>query len=134
MTKPKAEQRPREPEQPKLVVEWVALDYIQHLKAHVERLQKDVDFYRGKSERLELAIMNSDTKREAAVEFVERTDEKMPSIRNAVVDTGKTSASGTGAGFKTKFDALKEKWDKLSPAEQARQQGLPVEEEKPVQV
>jgi hypothetical protein len=99
----------------------VAIEFIEYLKADLATMRKDLEFYRGKCERLELAIMNSDTKREAAVEFVERTDEARPSIRTAVVP--QAPPRNPAEGYKTPFAKLREKWDSMTPAEQAIAQG-----------
>jgi len=114
-----------------IVVRPVSIEdrFITHLEHEVEFLRADVAFYRGKCERLELSIMNSDTKREAAIEFVERSDPAAPSIRNAKVD--RPAEPGV---YRTPFQKLKAEWDKMSPEQQRAAEGLAPIEPKPQQM
>jgi hypothetical protein len=116
MTKPKAKQ-PEAPPRPRLELEYITLEYLADLKKSIEILRADVAFYRGKSERLELSIMNSDTQKEARIEYVERTDPAAgPSIRTAAVERGVT-------GTRPSFFKVRENWNKMTPAEQAAAMG-----------
>jgi hypothetical protein len=132
MTKPKQVEQFRTPEQiirEKFTLEVVADGFLMHLLEEVKLLREDVAFYRGKCERLELSIMNSETKAEARVEFVERSEPAAPSIRN-VTAQGAPPSSRAGT-YKTKFQTMQEKWDSMTPEQQAAAQGLPVPEPKP---
>lgn len=107
--------------------------FIAHLEEEVKLLRHDLEYYRGKCARLELSIMNSDTKAEARIEFVERTEENMParpSLRMGSVEAGKTAVAASALA--TDFKKLREKWDKMSPKEQAEAQGIPIGEPQPV--
>jgi len=103
--------------------------FISHLEEEIKLLRADVAYYRGKCDRFELSIMNSDTKREAAIEFVERSDPGVPSIRNASVE--KKPLDGV---FRTPFQKLKAEWDRMSPEEQRAAEGLAPIEPKPQQM
>ena len=139
MTKAKHAPPPREPENweampvnERFTLENVADSFLTHLLEEVKLLRHDLEYYRGKCARLELSIMNSETKAEARIEFVERTEENMPtrpSVRMGSVEAGKQAV---GAALASDFKKLRDKWDKMSPKEQAEAQGLPISEPQPV--
>lgn len=69
------------------------------------QLRADVEFYRGKCERLELALFNQQP---AGKEYVQRTEPAKPSIRNVRLETA----------LRPVFSDLKRKWNALSAEEQ----------------
>lgn len=113
MTKRKGSDAPQVV-RPRLTLETVTLQYLEDLRENVRLLREQVEFYRGKSERLELSIMNSSFQSEARIEYVERTDPGAgPSIRDAQVQP---QSRETG-GHKSKFQKFRDDWAKMSDTE-----------------
>ena len=94
----------------------LALKYIAQLEAdlklereRVKIYRSDVEFYRGKCEKLELAILESATGSSAAGEsYVRRAEPKRPSI-------GQVKLEGA---LRPKFQELRQRWDALTAAQQ----------------
>lgn len=111
----------------KLNADELARKYIvqleQDLKLERERLKQaraDLELYRGKCERLELAIMNQATA-PAAVEFVRRSEPKKPSPNQIKLE----------GALRPMFSDLKKKWNAMTAEQQEKAvaEGWNVEEE-----
>ena len=86
-------------------------------KRYIEHLEKQLSFYQGKCERLELALMSQSTP--SAQSYVERTEPK--TIESTTVELPKKES------WHEKFD----KWGKMTPEEQDAAVGVKAEEPKP---
>ena len=87
-----------------------------YLIDEIADLRKQRDFYQGKCERLELALMSQSTP--AAQSYVERTEPKP--IESTTVELPKKET------WREKID----KWSKMTPAEQDAAMGVSPEEPK----
>lgn len=91
-------------------------------RARLELARKDLDFYRAKCERLELAVMNSQS---AGIgpEYVRRTEPRRPGMHEVRLR----------GSMRPIFSELRKKWDALSAEEQetAMKEGWNLEEEAP---
>ena len=85
----------------------IKLTFNQHLQSEVSRLRKNEDFYLGKIERLELALM-SQTPIAAAQNYAARTDSPIEQTTVEVEPPKKT------------WQQLSGDWRKLSEAEQEK--------------
>ena len=82
------------------------------LKLERERIKvyrADVEFYRGKCEKLELAILETSPSG-SAQSFVKRADPRRPSIMQTKLENT----------MKPKFQELRKKWDSLSAEDQEK--------------
>jgi hypothetical protein len=102
--------------------------YVQLLEKELEFLRVqfiqsrlDVEFYRGKCERLELAVM-SVTVAPAAAEYVARSEQQKPGIREVKLRSAPT---------RLPFSDLKHKWNAMTAEQQEKaiQEGWTVEQE-----
>ena len=84
--------------------------YVKHLESELAQTRKDLEFYRGKCERLELALM-SKSPNDAAQNYAARTDSP---IEQTVVET--EPPKKTWAQFQ-------KEWSTLSEAEQIEKLG-----------
>jgi hypothetical protein len=94
--------------------EVLASKYIAQLEADLklerERLRTaraDVEFYRGKCEKLELAVLESSTAG-VADSYVRRAEPRRPSIAQTKIETA----------LRPKFQELRRKWDELDANQQ----------------
>lgn len=76
-------------------------------RTRLETARRDLEFYRGKCERLELAIMNA-TPAVAGQDYVRRTEPKKPSIGTVKLE----------GAMRPMFNELRNKWNKMSLEEQ----------------
>jgi hypothetical protein len=82
------------------------------LKLERERLKvarADLEFYRGKCEKLELAVLESSTAH-VADSYVKRAEPRRPSMGQVKIESA----------LRPKFQELRRKWDNLSAAEQEK--------------
>lgn len=82
------------------------------LKLERERLKvarADLEFYRGKCEKLELAVLESSTAH-IADSYIKRAEPRRPSMGQVKIETA----------LRPKFQELRRKWDNLSAAEQEK--------------
>jgi len=101
----------------KLKPDVLAAKYIaqleQDLKLERKRLddaRRDLEFYRGKCERLELAIMNNQTGSPAGGDYVRRTEPRKPSIGSVKL----------GESMRPMFSELRKKWAAMTAEEQEK--------------
>jgi hypothetical protein len=93
-------------------------------RKEVSLLRKDLEFYRGKCERLELVVMM--TKGDAGKDYVERTDRMTAPVRRTPIQDVPVGQT------KLKFRDIKNKWDSLTEEERDeafKEQNLIVEPE-----
>jgi hypothetical protein len=86
-------------------------------KRYIEHLEKQLSFYQGKCERLELALMSQSTP--SAQSYVERTEPK--TIESTTVELPKKES------WREQLD----KWRKMNDEERDASLGVPKAEPKP---
>lgn len=117
---------PSQPPRPQFSPEGIFADFVEHLKAEVNELRADVHFYRGKVERLEMAILGQETTKAAAQNFARRTEAEYgatpaPDKRPPIEQVTEMLNSGVPL---TAFQRLQVEFDKLPVEEQMRAAGI----------
>ena len=93
--------------------------YVQLLEKDLERALADAEFFRGKCERLELALMSYANS--PSQDYVSRTEKAASPIESTTVELPKKET------WREKID----KWSKMSPEEQDAAVGVEASQPKP---